>query len=203
MLTLENLMLIDKKELPEAAKAMSSSELSNLVELLTEKNDKIRYQAFLLLQNRSMFFDDVYPFWENFRLKLNDSNSYQRSIGIMLLAENVKWDSENKMETSLDDCVELLKDEKPITVRQSIQSLGKIAEAKPNLNERIANMLMSIDMLEVKETMRKSILLDILNVLVIIRKSLKNDKIDSFIFNSLSGGILDNKSIKQIEMLLA
>jgi len=196
-------MSIDKKELPEAAKAMSSSEISNLVELLIEKNDKVRYQAFLLLQYRSMFFDDVYPFWEIFRLKLSGSNSYQRSIGIMLLAENVKWDSENKMETSLDDCVELLKDEKPITVRQSIQSLGKIAVVKPDLNERIANMLMTIDMVEVKETMRKSILLDILNVLVAIRKSLKNDKIDSFIFNSLSGGILDKKAIKQIEMLLS
>ena len=120
----------------------------------------------------------------------------------MLLAENAKWDLDNKMETSLNDCVELLKDEKPITMRQSIQSLGKIVGAKPNLNERIADMLMSIDMVEVKETMRKSILLDILNVLVAIRKSLKNDKIDSFIFNSLSGGILDKKSIKQIEMLL-
>ena len=120
----------------------------------------------------------------------------------MLIAENARWDLENKMEASLDDCMELLKDEKPITVRQSIQSLGKIAEAKPNLNEKIASMLMSIDMVEIKETMRKSILLDILNVLAAISKSLKSDKIDSFIFNSLSGGILDKKAIKQIEMLL-
>jgi len=121
----------------------------------------------------------------------------------MLIAENAKWDSKNKTEDSLDDCMELLRDEKPITVRQSIQALGKIAEAVPNLNERIADMLMSINMAEVKETMRKSILLDILNVLAFIRKSLKNDKIDSFIFKSISGGILDRKSIKQIEMLLA
>jgi len=121
----------------------------------------------------------------------------------MLIAENAKWDSENKTEDSLDDCMELLKDEKPITVCQSIQALGKIAEAMPSLNERIADMLMSINMAEVKETMRKSIFLDILNVLAAIRKSLKNNKIDSFIFESLSGGILDRKSIKQIEMLLA
>ena len=202
MIKLENLMSIDKEQLPEAAKVISSSELSTIVKLLSEKNDKIRYQAFLLLQYRSLQFNDVYPYWENFRLKLRDSNSYQRSIGIMLIAENARWDLENKMEASLDDCMELLRDEKPITVRQRIQSLGKIAEAKPNLNEKIASMLMSIDMVEIKETMRKSILLDILNVLAAISKSLKSDKIDSFIFNSLSGGILDKKAIKQIEMLL-
>lgn len=203
MTTLERLLSIDKEQLPEAVKSIHSSELPGIVELLSEKDNRIRYQAFLLLKYRSQLFDDVYPFWENFRLKLKDRNSYQRSIGIMLIAENAKWDSKNKTEDSLDDCMELLRDEKPITVRQSIQALGKIAEAVPNLNERIADMLMSINMAEVKETMRKSILLDILNVLAFIRKSLKNDKIDSFIFKSISGGILDRKSIKQIEMLLA
>ncbi|WMJ86253.1 hypothetical protein [Anaerocolumna sp. MB42-C2] len=202
MITLENLMSIDKEQLPEAVKVISSSEIPNLVELLTEKNDKIRYQAFMLLQYRSQLFNDVYPYLENFRLKLKDNNSYQRSIGIMLIAENAKWDLDNKMDALLDDCLELLQDEKPITVRQCIQSLGIIAEAKPNLNEKISNKLMSINILEIKETMRKSVLLDILNVLVSIRKNIKNPQIDSFIFNSLSGGILDNKAIKQIENIL-
>lgn len=198
MLPFENLMSIDKEQLPEAAKAMNRSDLSDLVELLSEKNDKIRYQAFLLLQYRSQFFHDVYPFWETFRLKLKDSNSYQRSIGIMLLAENARWDTANKTESALDDCMKLLQDEKPITIRQSIQALGNIAEAKPPLNNRIADMLMSINLTEIKETMRKSVLLDILNVLIAIRTNLKNDKIDSYIFNSLSGGILDKKSMKLI-----
>lgn len=82
----ERLMSIDKEQLPEAAKSISSSELPGIVELLDEKDDKIRYQALLLLQYRSRLFDDVYPFCEKFRLKLKDKNSYQRSIGIMLIA---------------------------------------------------------------------------------------------------------------------
>ncbi len=202
MLISEFLSSITKEELPEVARTIDCSMLPELVELLSEKDDKIRYQAFLLLQYRSQFLGDVYPFWETFCAKLKDANSYQRSIGIMLLAENSKWDTENKIIASLDDCEALLHDDRPITIRQSIQALGKIAEAKPDLSGKIVNMLLSIDMTEIKETMRKSILLDILNVLIAIRKTLKDNKIDNYIFASLTGGILDKKSIRQIESSL-
>ena len=46
----------------------------------------------------------------------------------------------------------------------------------------------------VKETMRKSILLDIINVLLKIRKSYNSDEVESFISDALSGEILDKKS---------
>lgn len=61
---------------------------------------------------------------------------------------------------------------------------------------------MSIDLTQIKETMRKSILLDILSVLVVIRKNFENDNMDNFILDSLSGGILDKKAIKQIQTSL-
>jgi hypothetical protein len=120
----------------------------------------------------------------------------------MLIAENAKWDNEKRTEDTIDEYLMLLNDEKPITIRQCIQSLGKISSAKPGLNDKIASGLISLDLMAVKETMRKSILLDILNVLIIIRKSHKTDEIESFILNSLSGEILDKKSKKQIEVLL-
>jgi hypothetical protein len=70
------------------------------------------------------------------------------------------------------------------------------------LNDKIASRLISFNLIAVKETMRKSILLDILNVLLIIRQKLRTDEIESFIMNALSGEILDKKSKKQIEALL-
>lgn len=54
----------------------------------------------------------------------------------------------------------------------------------------------------VKETMRKSILIDILNVLFIIRQKQKTDEIENYILNAISGDILDKKSRKQFEALL-
>jgi hypothetical protein len=202
MITIESMMSIDKDELPEASRRLSKDDVPRLVEWLSLKEDNIRYQAFLLLQNRASFFDDVYPYWDTFRDKLKSDNSYQRSIGLMLIAENTKWDAENRMENVIGEYLELLNDEKPITIRQCIQSLGKIAPYKPGLNEKIAGRLVSFNLMAVKETMRRSILLDILNILLIIRRELKKDEIESFILSALSGELLDKKSKKQIEALL-
>lgn len=202
MITIENLMVFDKGQLPEAAKAIDNSELPRLVELLPEKKDSIRYQAFLILQYRSRLFHDVYPFWETFRSMLKSDNAYQRSIGLMLIAENARWDSENRMAGTIDEYLELLKDEKPITVRQCIQSLGEIAKYKLDQNGKIAARLISLDMTEIRETMRKSVLLDILNVLAHIRTNHKTNEIECFILNALSGEILDKKAKKQIETIL-
>lgn len=181
MITVESMMSVEKGDLQEASKHLSKNDIPQLVDYLSLKDDNARYQAFLLLQNRSSFFDDVFPYWDTFRDKLRSDNSYQRSIGLMLIAENVKWDSENMMENTIDEFLERLNDEKPITIRQCIQSLGKIASYKPGINGKIADRLVSFDLMAVKETMRKSILMDILNVLLIIRKESKTDKIDAYI----------------------
>jgi len=202
MITIEGMMSIDKSDLQEASKTVNKDDIPQLVEWLSLKDGNIRYQAFLLLQNRSLFVNDVYPYWHVFRSKLKSDNSYQRSIGLMLIAENVKWDEESRMEDTIDEYLELLNDEKPITIRQCIQSLGKVVPYKPGLNNKIASKLVLFNLMAIKETMRKSILLDILNALLIIRKSLKTDEIESFILNTLSGEILDKKAKKQIEALL-
>jgi hypothetical protein len=202
MITIERMMLIEKGDLQEAAGKLSRDDIPQIVEWLALKDDAIRYQAFLLLQNRSQSCNDVYPYWDTFSSKLKSDNSYQRSIGLMLIADNVKWDSEDRMEKSIDDCLELLNDEKPVTVRQCIQSMSKIVSCKPGLSAKIAGRLISFDIMSVKETMRKSILLDILNTLIVVRKEFKTNETESFIRSALSGDVLDKKSKKQIEALL-
>lgn len=201
-MTAGDLLAIEKEKLIEIAEAIDTAELPQLVAYLSEKDDNIRYRAFLLLQYRSRLKADVYPFWADFQLKLNSDNSYQRSIGMILLAENARWDAENRMDIALGACLNLLTDEKPITVRQCIQSLGIIAACKPKLAETIAKRLISVDLTTVKETMRKSVLLDIVHVLVEIRKTHKTDDIDCFLFDALSGDVLDRKSKKELEACL-
>lgn len=201
MIDLESIMLIPKSDLSEASKVLGKDDISKLVECLALKDDNIRYQAFLLLQNRSTFFDDVYPFWDTFYDKMKSENSYQRSIGLMLIAENTKWDTKNRIENIIDEYLTFLNDNKPVTIRQCIQSLGKIALAKPGLNDKIASGLITFDIMAVKETMRKSILIDILNVLFIIRQEKKTEDIESYILNTLSGEILDKKTKKQFEAI--
>ena len=201
-MTTMDIMTVSKEQLPEAAIAVDASDLPWLVATLSEKNDNIRYQAFLALQYRSRVMDDVYPFWDIFQSKLSSDNSYQRSIGMMLLAENVRWDTQDRMSGTIDVYLERVEDEKPITVRQCIQSLGIIHQYKPQLDDRIASRLTAIDLMQIKETMRKPILLDIIHVLSDVRKSHPSAEVDQFIANALSGGILDVKAKKQVVAML-
>jgi len=203
MISTESILSIDKSEIQEASRALTKDDLPRLVEWLSLKDDTLRYQALLLLQSRSIFFDDVYPFWDIFRDKLKSDHSYQRGIGLMLVAENARWDGQNRMEDTIDEYLALLNDEKPVTIRQCIQALGKVVRFKPDLNKKIVHELISFDLTAVKETMRKSILLDIVNILLEIRKNLKTDAMESFILDALSGEILDKRSKKRIQALLS
>ncbi|MFZ5973920.1 MAG: SufBD protein [Bacillota bacterium] len=126
MLSPDALLSFDKKELPQAAVTLLPEDIGQLVQWLAEKNDDIRYRAFLLLQQRALAHDDVYPYWNVFLEKLKSPNSYQRSIGLMLMAENAKWDVHGKFDASLDLYLSFCDDEKPVTVRQCIQGLLKV-----------------------------------------------------------------------------
>ncbi len=202
MITAEKLLSIVEEDLPDFEKLIDQEDISQLIDNLNSKDDKLRYRSFLLLQSRSKYKDDVYPFWDIFLEKLQSSNSYQRSIGLMMLADNVRWDNDNKIDRAIDDYLMLLTDEKPITVRQCIQALPKIISHKSHLNNKIAAELMSIDLSGIRETMRKLILIDILTVLITISRINSSSEMESYIANALTGGILDKKSKKQIETML-
>lgn len=194
MISIDSIRFIEKNAMLETAKSLTEEDIKQLVEWLSLIDDKIRYQAFQLLQKRSEFAEDVYLYWDIFRKKLKSDNSYQRSIGLMLIAENAKWDTEQKLEETIKDYLELLKDEKPISIRQCVQSIAKIIPFRPELNDYIINNLISLDLMAIKETMRKSVLTDILNVLLEIRKEHQSNEIDNYIMDALSGGILDKKA---------
>ena len=198
MLNETDLIELKKEELPARAAALSSDEIVWLVDLLAEKNDKIRYGAFQLLNERSLTQADVFPYWTVFSEKLASDNSYQRSIGVMLLAANARWDKEGKTATVLDAFLAVLKDEKPITVRQCIQSLLLIVPYHKEFAQTIAERLLSLNLLELRDTMRKLILLDIVDVLLQIRESESIDGVDSYLSAALSGDLLDAKTKKQI-----
>lgn len=201
-MTIETLMSITQEEIPERALTLEQEDIKMLVEWLSLKENDIRYQAFLLLQAKSRVDVSLYSYWDTFRSKLKSDNSYQRSLGVMLIAENVKWDTDGKMQTTLPEYLDILQDEKPITIRQCIQALKTIVSVESKYNEEIAKALLSYDIMAVKETMRKLILLDILSVLIEIRKTHDESGIGAYIYEALMGEILDTKSKKTIEKQL-
>lgn len=199
-MTLEDLMQ-DKNGIGAAAERLSTGDIVQLVAWLCEKRDDIRYPSLLLLESRSRMAGDVYPYRETFREKLKSGNSFQRSIGAILIAENAKWD-DGWLGGVIGEYLELLNDEKPITVRQCVQHLKDIVPYKPELHGEIAKRLMALDIGGVRETMRKLVLTDILEVLAMIRKENTSDAIESYIMDAMAGGLLDKKTKRNIEELL-
>jgi hypothetical protein len=202
MITAEMLLSSGKEALGGMSGDLDRDDIKQLVLWLAEKDDTLRYNSYLLLKYHSEISDEVYQYMDVFRRKLKSENSYQRSLGVMLIAANARWDSAGKVDSIIGDYLSILQDEKPITVRQCIQSLNEIIPYKKQLLGRIASGLMSIRLETVKETMRKLILVDILNALVSIRKQEYIEDLESYIINALSGGILDRKSVKQFESML-
>ena len=195
-------LINSKNNTEEFAQSLNAQDIKQLVDILSEKDDNIRYAALLALKSRSEKTRDVYEYWDEFAKKLQSDNSYQRSIGLMLLAENAKWDKADKFSTVADIFLFYCDDEKFITARQCIQSLKKIIPYKKQLSEKISENLMKIDIQKRKDTQRKLLLMDILGVLCEIQKANFSDKIQEYINKALTGGTLDKKSIKDIEKLL-
>jgi hypothetical protein len=142
---LADLAAISKDQIYLKAKTLSAQDVAFLVDELSEKDDKLRYNAFLLLQAYSAFASLVYGYWDVLAQKLNSDNSYQRSLGVMLMAENIRWDSEGKFAASLSKYLACCSDEKFITARQTMQALTKIAGITKAYNKTIAQHISLLD----------------------------------------------------------
>ncbi len=197
------LSLVCVENAAQFAAKLSGEDIPPLVARLDSSEDKIRYPALLLLRERSALAADVYPFWDVLDGKLTDANSYQRSIGCMLLAANARHDAAGRMEKTLPRLLTLLTDPKPITVRQCAQALPEILRVKPELAPEIACAILQVDLMNYKDTMRKLILIDFLAVLLMVRTLQPSETLEQYFFSALSGSILDEKAKKHLRSALA
>jgi hypothetical protein len=112
------------------------------IEELSSTDDKIRLDALqATLKLTESKVDWVYEVWDLLLEKLEHENSYQRSIGVMLLCNLAKSDVENRIVDSLDRLLVHTKDEKFITSRQCIQNIWKIAAANKSNCEKVLKHL--------------------------------------------------------------
>ena len=202
MITAEKIRTCEKENLGSLNQDLSKEDVELLVGWLSEKDDNFRYKCFLLLIERSEKYQDVYPFWDIFVQKLRDPNSYQRNIGLRMIANNVRWDEQGKFDAICDLYLSCCDDEKPVTVRQCIQGLCQIVPFNTRCHSKVAQKLLSIDIAQRKETRRKILLLDIISILLLINKANPRSDILNYIHHALSGGLLDKKSKLAIEAQL-
>lgn len=160
-MNLADLAAISKDQIPFKAKTLGAQDVAFLVDELSEKDDKLRYNAFLLLQAHSMLADSVYAYWDVLAQKLDSDNSYQRSLGVMLLAENIRWDNAGKFGQVINKYLICCTDEKFITARQTIQALTKVVGTTKVYNKKIAGHMSSLDLSKYKENQQSLLKKDI------------------------------------------
>jgi hypothetical protein len=144
----------------------------NVDELYTrlfDRNDKIAYEALQALQQLSEETADVYRYMDNFADMLDSDNSYIRTRGLTLIAYNAKWDIDYKVDEFIDKYLKHITDIKPITARQCIKLLPKIAEAKLELKDDIIAALRKADVSVFAGSMQSLIYKDIRNALAEIQ----------------------------------
>jgi hypothetical protein len=157
-----------KDKIPEQATKLSISDIDFLVEALTEKDETARYHAFLLLQANSRFSPLVYAHWAVFQKKLESSNASQRSLGLILLSENVRWDSEGKFGKTLDAYLDHCVDERFVTSRQAIQGLTSVVGATSVYNEKIKQRLTALSFDRYKESQQSLLKRDVAGIIALI-----------------------------------
>lgn len=132
-----------------------------LIKSLSDKNNTVACGAMKTLAELSEQSDEVYAYMDAFTDMLASGNSYVRNRGLILIAANARWDRDFKIDEIIDDYLKHITDPKPITARQCITSLPKIAKNKPDLKEDILKALKSADVSRYPDSMRSLVQSDI------------------------------------------
>lgn len=123
----------------------TANELRNIETLfqnLSSKDDKTRYPSFMeLLKRTDTKVEWPYLAWHELVEKLSSPNSFQRSIGFMLLMNLYKSDTEKRLHSIVPQLLSMLNDEKLITARQCLQTIWKIGLENDSIQVRIMDAL--------------------------------------------------------------
>jgi len=130
-----------------ARKALKDDKLlAELLDNLWSKNETIRYNShkvlFLITEEHPQ---TLYSNWDYFVKFLDSDNTYHKLSAVLLLANLTRVDKNNKFEKIFNKFYGLLNDKSFITAAYVAVASGKIARAKPKLQTRITNRLLSID----------------------------------------------------------
>ncbi len=113
---------------------------------IKNKDENVRYadaEALKMLSEENPKF--LYPHW-GFLVELLDStNTYHKIPAIFTIANMAKVDTDGNFEKIIDKYYNLLNDRSIIITRYIAQYSGIIAKAKPKLQTRITEKLLSID----------------------------------------------------------
>ena len=144
--------------------------MMNLIEELTDKDDKKAYAKTKEIAAASKQSSEYYSHFENFASLLNDRKSYIRIRACILCCSQARWDDEGKLEQLLPRLTALFHDSKPTVVRQCLNAVKEIVVFRPELHKNILQELDRIDLTGFKDSMSNLIRADIANLRELIEE---------------------------------
>lgn len=125
----------------------------DLIKELQNKDDKAAYRLFQEMSAMSAESDLYYAYFEDFVGLLTNKSSYVRTRGFCLACAQVRWDTEDKFAHNAGILLELLHDDKAITVRKCLAALHEVVLYKPELNGQIRMEIEKMDLSKYRDTM--------------------------------------------------
>ncbi|MEA4928863.1 MAG: SufBD protein [Candidatus Limiplasma sp.] len=153
--------------------------IAELVEGLHAKDNQEAYACLKALLAESESGNAVYPYFGVFAEMLDSENSYLRSRGILLIAANARWDTDQHMDECIDTYLRHTEDVKPITAWQCIQALPAIAQAKPDLVPDILQALRHVRTYRYRDTMQPLLQQDVALAIAQIEAQVRQDGADA------------------------
>ena len=144
------------------------SDIRDLVNGLTDKNDENAYKCRQKLQLLSEQNNEVYKYFDEFADMLDNDKSYIRTRGFILISANARWDIDCRIDEIIDKYLKRINDIKPITARQCIQALPNLAKHKPELKEDIIKALNKVDVSIYADSMQSVVYKDVRDSLKLI-----------------------------------
>ena len=140
-------------------------ELDILMSMLTAKDTKQGYGAFLELERISEESDDLYPYTERFADMVSDRAWAVRCRSFRLFCKQARWDDDGIIDCCLDRALVILEDEKPTAVRQALAALLDMVPYKRELRPVIRARVEAMDLSRCKDSMEPLIRKDIQTLL--------------------------------------
>jgi hypothetical protein len=190
-------MQLAKDDVMAFAKELHEPDIETIVGWTAEKDDEVRYAAWLTCKCLSEIGNAVYPYWSIFASKLKSPDSYQRNIGAAIIAVNVKWDVMNHFAETIGDYLKLCDDEKFVTSRWAIQNIQNWYMIDPRWLPRILQTLSAIDLAKKKNTQKSLLAKDILAVLELLQETKPGQQIAALAHRVIGAGLEDPKEIKR------
>lgn len=133
------------RELAKKA-AREGTLLDQLLQGILSKQDKTRYASFKALMHIADERPELlYPHWDRFAHLIDSENTHSKYIASYIIASLAVIDRDNRFERIFDEYYGMLNDKSIIPAAHTAANSGKIARARPELESKITDRLLSID----------------------------------------------------------